>query len=107
MKAILLAAALVLPIITQEPNPPAVKEGLWSARTQSIENPGDRKSSGSYTLCRTHAYDAAVRALADKMKGCTKASESSQGNTYSSALRCVVAGSVVESRGTTIFQGDT
>ena len=100
------AVALVLPIANAA-NPPELREGLWSVHTQSIDNPGNKKSEGTYTLCRDHAYDQSIRAKAKNMKGCTKISESFEGGKYSSEMHCVVAGTVVESKGITTFQGDT
>jgi hypothetical protein len=100
------AVALVLPIANAA-NPPESKEGLWSVHTQLIDNPGNKKSEGTYTLCRDHPYDESIRAKAKNMKGCTKISESFEGGKYSIEMHCVVAGTVVESKGTTTFQGDT
>jgi Protein of unknown function (DUF3617) len=88
-------------------NPPEVKEGLWTVHTQSIDNPGNKKTEGTYTLCRDHAFDQAVQAKAKGMKGCTTLNESFQGNKYSVKMSCVVAGSTIVSEGTTTFQGDT
>jgi hypothetical protein len=99
------AAALVLPIVNAA-NPPEVKEGLWSVHTQTSDNSGGKKSEGTYTLCRNHAYDQAAQARAKNMKGCTMVSESFEGGKYTSAMHCVTAGTAVESKGTTTFQGD-
>jgi hypothetical protein len=99
------AAALVLPIANAA-DAPDVKEGLWSIHTQSIDNPGNKKTEGTITLCRNHAYDLSVRAKAKNVKGCT-VSESSQGGKYSSATHCVVGTTVIDSKGTTTFVGDT
>jgi hypothetical protein len=99
------AATLVLPIANAA-NPPEVKEGLWSIHTQSIDNPGNKKSEGTYTLCRNHAYDQAAQARAKTTKGCTL-SESFEGGKYSSQSHCVVGSTVIESKGTVTFQGDT
>lgn len=99
------AAALVLPLANAA-DAPDVKEGLWSIHTQSIDNPGNKKTEGTYSLCRNHAYDLAVRASAKNQKGCTM-SESYQGGKYSSEGRCVVGTTVIESKGTSTFQGDT
>jgi hypothetical protein len=68
-----MAAALLLPIwIALGADPPDVKEGLWSIHTQTIDNPGNKKSDSSSTICRNHAYDQYVQSLAKKtMKGCT------------------------------------
>ena len=56
------AAALVLPIANAA-NPPEMKEGLWTIHTQSIDNPGNKKSEGTYSLCRSHAYDLAIQGV--------------------------------------------
>ena len=100
------AAALVLPI-AQAADPPQPKEGLWSIHTQQIDNPGNKKTEGTNTLCRNHAYDKSVEALAKDMKGCTKVNESVQGSKTSSELHCVVAGTVIDTKATGTSQGDT
>ena len=105
-KMLLCAAALVLPIANAA-NPPELKEGLWSVHNQSIDNPGNKKSDVTYTLCRDHAFDQSAQALAKSVKGCTTVSEGLQGGKYSLEVHCVVAGTVIESKGTTTYQGDT
>ena len=76
MKSMLACAAVALALpIANAANPPEVKEGLWSVHTQSIDNPGNKRSEGTYTLCRDHAYDQSMRAKAKNMKGCNKVSE--------------------------------
>jgi hypothetical protein len=107
-KKILLSAttALVLPIATAM-DLPSVKEGLWSVHTQSTDNPGNKTTEGSYTLCRNHAFDQSVQARAKSMKGCTMVNESLQTGKYSSEMKCLVAGTVIESKGTTTFQNDS
>ena len=110
MKKILVSAAATLWLligIANASDPPELKEGLWSVHTQSIDNPGNQKSDGTYTLCRDHAYDQSVQARAKKMKGCTTVSETFQGGKLSTEMRCVVAGTVIETKGTTTSQGDT
>ena len=101
------AAALWLPIgVVHANNPPDVKEGLWSIRTQTIENPGNKKTDRTSTICRNHAYDQYVLARAKNIKGCTL-TEASQGSKHSVQTHCVIEGTVVDSKGTTTFQGDT
>jgi hypothetical protein len=70
-------AALVLPI-AYATDPPELREGLWSIHTQVTDNPGNKKSESTRTLCRNHAYDKSVEAKAKKtlIKGCTKVDES-------------------------------
>jgi hypothetical protein len=98
--------ALGLPI-ARATDPPDVKEGLWSIHTQTTDNPGAKKSEGTYTLCRDHTYDLSVRARAKTVKGCTTVSENFQPGKYSVEVHCTIAGSVTVSQGTTTFQGDT
>src|ERR1035438_7245601 len=107
MKKIILTlgmAALVLPL-ARAADPPELKEGLWSIHTQSIDNPGAKKTEGTYTHCRDHAYDTANRARAKTVKGCTTVSESFQGSKYSTEVHCVTGGTTIDSKGTTTFQG--
>ena len=109
MKNLLLAvsiAALALPA-ARAADQPEVKEGLWSIHMQSTDNPGGKKTEGTYSLCRDHAYDLAVRTRAKSIKGCTIASEGFQGGKYTMAMHCTIGGSVGESKSTTTFQGDT
>lgn len=93
--------------IAKAANPPEQKEGLWSVHKQSIDNPGNNQSESTSTICRSHAYDDYVRSLAMNKKGCTRVSESFEGGKYSVELRCVEGGTVVQSKGTTTYQGDT
>lgn len=74
------AVALLLPIgIANAGDPPELKEGLWSSRVQSIDNPGNKKTDSTSTVCRNHAYDQHVLSLTKSVKcGCTTVSESFQ-----------------------------
>jgi len=101
-------AALLLPIgVAIAVNLPEQKEGLWSIQRQTIDNPGNKKSESTSKICRNHAYDQHANSLAKNVKGCTTVSESFEGGKYSIEMHCVVAGTVIESKGTTTFQGDT
>src|ERR1035438_7763172 len=67
MKRMLVSVAATLMVaigIANAVDPPELKEGLWSIHTQSIDNPGNKKSDGKYTLCRNHAFDQS--GLADR-----------------------------------------
>ncbi len=86
---------------------PDVKEGLWSSQTQTIDNPGNKRGGGAVTICRSHAYDQYVKDMAAKMPGCKKLNESVRGHTHTSALRCTVGNTVIDTRETTTFQADT
>jgi hypothetical protein len=102
------AAALLLAIGSSNAgNASELKEGLWSVHTQSIDQPGNKKSEETYTMCRNHAYDQSVEALAKTVKGCTKVSESVQGGKSSTEMRCEIAGTVIDSKATGVVQGDT
>jgi len=111
MKRILVYAVgtLLLSIgIAKAANPPELKEGLWSIHTQSIDNPGNKKTESTSTICRSHAYDEYVHSLAKSTKkGCTMVSESLEGGKYSVEMNCEKTGTVVHTKGTTTYQGDT
>jgi|HubBroStandDraft_6_1064221.scaffolds.fasta_scaffold00030_56 hypothetical protein len=106
----ILVAAVALPLlaigIAYAVDPPEQKEGLWSIHRQSIDNPGNKKTESSQTICRNHAYDAYARSLAKTVKGCTTLNESFQGGKYSIESHCVITGTVMESKGTVTYQGD-
>jgi hypothetical protein len=103
---VLAVVAIMLPIAGAT-DPPEVKEGLWSVHSQSIRDPGDKKSEETYTLCRNHAYDQSVRTREKNLKGCTTVSESLQDKKYTSEIRCTAGKTEIDSKGTTTFQGDT
>ena len=111
MKRILVSVAVTLMVaigIANAVDPPQLKEGLWSIHSQSINNPGNKKSENdTYTLCRNHAYDQSALVLAKSVKGCTTVSESFQDGKGSVETHCVVAGTVIESKETYTYQGDT
>jgi Protein of unknown function (DUF3617) len=88
-------------------DPPDVKEGLWSSQTQTIDNPGNKRNGGAVTICRSHAYDQYVKDLAAKMPGCKKLSEDHSGRTYTTVLRCTVGNTVIDTKETATFKGDT
>ena len=100
------AAALWLPI-AYAADPPEVKEGLWSIHTQVIDNPGNKRTESTETLCRNRAYDKSVEALAKTAAKDCKVSESVQGGKTSSEAHCVMAGTVIDTKGTGAYVGDT
>ena len=106
-KLIPASAAFLLAIGTASAvDPPELKEGLWSIHRQVIDNPGNKKTESTSSICRSHAYDQHAESLAKNVKGCTPMSSSVQGSKYSSAMHCVVAGTVIESQGSATYQGD-
>ena len=103
-----LVAALALPIgAAHAVDHPQIKEGLWQIRTQSFDNPGNKKTEGTVTICRDHDFDKSVEALAKNVKGCTSINESFVGGKYSIEMRCETGGTVIVSKATGTFQGDT
>jgi hypothetical protein len=86
---------------------PDVKEGLWSSQTQTIDNPGNKRGGGLMTICRSHAYDQYVKDLAAKLPGCDKPNENVSGHTITTTLRCTVSNTVIDTKETATFQGDT
>ena len=86
---------------------PDVKEGLWASQTQTIDNPGNKRGGGLMTICRSHAYDQYVKDLAAKLPGCNKPDENWSGHILTTTLRCTVANSVIDTKETATFQGNT
>jgi hypothetical protein len=110
MKRMLVFAAVLLLLSNGAANaadPPAMKEGLWSIRNQSVNNPGNKKTENTATVCRSHAYDQDTLQSAKAIKGCKTLSESLQGNEYSIHTQCAIAGTVIDSKSTVTFKGDT
>jgi hypothetical protein len=102
-----IASALFIVIVAlYAADPPALKEGLWTIHTQTVDQPGDKKTEGTRSICRNHAYDDRVRALA-KSQNCKTISENASGAAATSETECSAGGSVIRSKGTTTFTGDT
>jgi hypothetical protein len=87
--------------------PPPVKEGLWSVRTQMTNQPSNAKTDFTFKLCRNHAYDQYALGLAKNNKGCKLGFEDLSGGTYTLDSECNMGGSVLKSKTTITFQGDT
>ena len=97
--------ALLLSIgIANAADAPELKEGLWSIHKQSIDNPGNKKSDTTSTICRNHAYDQHVKSLSKERKGCT-VKESVMAGKHINEAHCLIAGTMIESKGTSTFQG--
>lgn len=86
---------------------PSVKEGLWQIRTQTTDNPGNKKSDSTVKLCRDHASDKSAEALANNVKGCTMTSGNLGNGQYSAEGHCEVAGTAIVTKGVATFQSDT
>ncbi|MGA9796344.1 MAG: DUF3617 family protein [Rhizomicrobium sp.] len=85
---------------------PQIKEGLWQIRTQTVDNPGNKKSQGSVMLCRDHAFDKRAKSLARNVRGCDTSNESFANGKYSAETRCEIGSTVIVSRGTVTFRDD-
>ncbi len=109
MQRVMLAFAVTgLGLLIAGPtDPPPVKEGLWSIHTETTNNPSGKKSEGSYTLCRDHAFDEQMRANEKSMKGCSTVMEHYQDGSYTSEIQCKMGATTIDSKGTTVFKGDT
>ena len=104
--AAVIAALLLVIGMASAVDKPEMKEGLWSMHKQTIDNPGNKKSESDSTICRNHGYDKHVESHAVP-KGCTTVNESFQSGKYVLETHCTIAGTVIESKGTTTFNSDT
>ena len=84
MKVGLLSAASILVVVgaVYAVGEPPLKEGLWSIKTQIIDNPGNDKSESTRSIYRNHAYDAHANSIA-KAQNCETISENRSGATLS------------------------
>jgi len=71
--------------------------------------PGDRRSEGTRSLCRDHAYDVRIRAQAEtkQKQNCKPSVRKSSGNGFTEETECTIQGSTVTSKVVTTFTGDT
>jgi hypothetical protein len=109
MKRTLPAAAFWVCVAVYAADPPAVKEGLWSIHTVSIDNPGNKKVEGTRSICRSHDYDLRIRQRTEQQEKqtCKTHTETLSGNTFTAESECTVQGSVVKSKTVAAFSGDT
>ncbi len=109
MKRTLPAAISLASFALFAADPPAMKEGLWSIHTTSIDNPGNRKTDGTRSICRNHEYDLRIRqqAEAKQKQICKTYTETSSGNTMTVEEECNVQGSVSKSKTVTTFGGNS
>jgi hypothetical protein len=109
MKRILCSTLLLAVEGIYAADPPAMKEGLWSIHTVSTDQPGNKKTEGTRLICRNHAYDERVRAMAAQKSAatCKTINENSSGGTITTETQCSVGGSVLRTKGTVTFSDDT
>jgi hypothetical protein len=84
--------------------PGPIVEGLWEVRVQSAENPGNKKTEFGYKLCRDHAFDKQTDSDVKNNKSCATKVESAGRDRYSAASRCTVSGTVIASKGLSVYQ---
>ena len=101
------ATLLLAGAVADAADPPQMKEGLWSIRSQSTTNPGNKASDHTATICRSHAFDQKVRQAQKSMPGCKTVSETLQGNEYSVRTQCMVRGTEIDSLSTMTFTADS
>ena len=103
----LFICAIVLTSIYAVDGPP-LKEGYWSIHTVTIDQPGNKKSEGTRSICRNHAYDAHTRALGNEAKAKCKVNQETLVNgKLTTDMECTVAGSVLHSKGTATMASDS
>jgi len=107
-RRIFAAAALLLPIVVAGAvDFPERKEGLWERHNQTIANPGNKKTELTSKICRDRAYDKSVTVTKPRGKDCTSNLESLGGGRYASQSRCTIGGTVIETKQTFTYQGNT
>jgi hypothetical protein len=108
IKKLLLPALLAVAAVYAAEEP-AFKEGLWSIHTVTTDNPGNKKSETTRSVCRDHAYDAASRAKRKALmaKICKTDTLTGSGSKYISESECLQMGSTMHSIGVLTISGDT
>src|SRR5579871_765654 len=102
------ASAFVLLGFADAADEPPLKEGLWSIQTETVSQPGDKKVSGTRSLCRNHAYDDDVRARAKAVAAnCKTVLDKSKGGRTELETECVIAGTTTHSKATTNTTSDS
>ena len=96
--------------IADEPQLPALKEGLWESHTQMIIQ--NTKHDSVLKVCRNHQFDQAMKDQSKvtgenlrKATQCTDVTTKQSANSYLSESHCLKDGSVTKTTAT--YQGDT
>jgi hypothetical protein len=95
-------AVMYMALAVHAADPPPLKEGLCSIHTVTTDEPGNKKTEGTRSVCRNHAYDDRVRAQAARKIH----SDNYSGLKYESESECVIQGSTVHTKGTATDGGD-
>ena len=98
---------LLLLSVARAADPPPLKEGLWEITGQSIVNPGSKRTEFTYRLCRNHAYDSAMDALARNAQGCTTSFDDLGDGRFASSSSCNIDGTLIVSKGTYTYESMT
>jgi hypothetical protein len=86
---------------------PVMKEGFWKLHMVT-STPGDKPDDTTYYLCRDHAYDLKVKAIADNaMKSCTNLSDTTSGGKRYLNMTCTAGGSKITSKAVITSTGDS
>lgn len=90
MKPLLVFLLISFGIVSEE-NPPVLKEGLWSIRTDFTEHPSGMHSVVMTSYCRSHAQEERTRTK----QPCKTLSETSSGGTHIKETECSGSGGTV------------
>ena len=100
-------ALMFIAVAVRAADPPPLKEGLWSIHTVTNEQPGNKKTEGTRSICRNHAYDERVRALGKtQTAACKIHTENYSGQKYESESECVMQGTTIHTKGTATSNGE-
>jgi hypothetical protein len=100
-------ALSILAVVVCAGAQPPLKEGLWSSHTVTTNQPGNKKTEGARSICRSHAYDEHVREIAKKAEEkCKTISENSSGQKITTVSECTIGSSVLRTTGTATMSGD-
>jgi len=79
------------------------------SHTVQTENPGNKQTETTQTICRSHAYDLyeqqLIKDLMGRMSKCI-ITDSDHGNVYESNQLCQFAGTTIDRKETTTYLGD-
>jgi hypothetical protein len=99
-------ALLLMSAALHAAEPPELMEGLWSVHRRTTDNPGNKQSESTFTLCRSHAYDKHALEIAKAMNHCV-VNASAAANKFSVTTHCLIAGTMIDSASTATYTGNT
>jgi hypothetical protein len=86
-----LGVAVLLPVALVRADPPELQEGLWGQHTQTVNNPGNKKTEATEKKCSSHDLDKKGYAVWKATKGCSVTSESTLAGVYTQVTSCNVS----------------